>query len=180
MTNRTVKWILTAMASAMILMAAADAMAQSAAGTNGGNGNRRNRAQRDPARLQAQRLERYRTLLEITSDDEWKVLQPRIEKVLREQGETRVRPDIGRNRRGNRESADATTTNTNRVGNPDAEALKSASAAKLSKEEMAKRLTLFRAAQKAKEDALAKDQDELRKLLSVRQEAIAVLNGLLK
>jgi 5-methylcytosine-specific restriction endonuclease McrBC regulatory subunit McrC len=172
----------------MILTAANDAVAQDATADNGNRRNRAQRAQRaqrDPAQMQTQRVNRYRELLEIKNDDEWKLLQPRIEKVLREQSEARVRPDLGRNRRSTSTDAAGTpaTTNTTgraRLSNQDAEALKTASTSKLSKDEMTKRLQMFRAAQKAKEDALAKDQEELRKLLTVRQEAIAVLNGLLK
>jgi len=42
------------------------------------------------------------------------------------------------------------------------------------------KLAAYRAAQKQKEAALEKAQDDLRQVLSVKQEATAVLMGLLK
>ena len=52
--------------------------------------------------------------------------------------------------------------------------------AKASSEELKGKLAKVRATLKVKEANLAKAQDELRKVLSVRQEATAVLIGLLK
>jgi hypothetical protein len=35
-------------------------------------------------------MERYRDQLEVTNDEEWKVIQPRIEKVMQAQRQVRV------------------------------------------------------------------------------------------
>jgi len=64
--------------------------------------------------------------------------------------------------------------------NPDAEALQKAIEAKAPAEEVKAKLAKYRESRKAKEAKLAQAQDELRKVLSVRQEASAVLAGLLQ
>jgi hypothetical protein len=64
--------------------------------------------------------------------------------------------------------------------NPDAEALQSALDSGASAEEIKIKLAAYREATKKKEAELAKAQDDLRQLLSVKQEAAAVLLGLLK
>jgi hypothetical protein len=51
---------------------------------------------------------------------------------------------------------------------------------KASADEIKGKLAKFREARKTKEANLEKAQDELRKVLSARQEASAVLTGLLK
>src|SRR5690242_12915708 len=49
---------------------------------NQGRGNRQNRGNFDPAQFQQRMMERYREQLEVKNDDEWKVLESRIQKVL--------------------------------------------------------------------------------------------------
>lgn len=63
--------------------------------------------------------------------------------------------------------------------NPAAEALQKAIDSKASKAEMKAALEKYVASRKAKQAEMEKAQDELRKLLTPRQEAIATLNGLL-
>ena len=74
------------------------------------------------------------------------------------------------------------STNRNRFGgqSPETEALQKAMDDKATAEELKSKLAKFREARKEKEAALSKAQDELRKALSSRQEAGAVLAGLLK
>jgi hypothetical protein len=64
--------------------------------------------------------------------------------------------------------------------NPDAEVLQTALDSGASADDIKVKLTAYRAAAKVKEGQLEKAQDELRQLLSVKQEARAVLLGLLK
>ena len=54
-----------------------------------------------------------------------------------------------------------------------------AAVTKLENDQVKAALEKLRAARKTKEDALAKSQDELKKVLSVKQEAVAVTRGLL-
>lgn len=174
MTKHTFRWIILGLISAILLVGTNDLLAQSA------NSNRRRNRQSREQRYE-QRLEQYRELLEIASNDEWKVIQPRIEKVLKDQEETRVRSDWGRRSRSRRNRNTDSTNTTSRTSNQEIATLQSVSTnTSLSKEEIKAKLAEYRNAQKTKAATLAKDQEELRKLLSVRQEAIAVLNGLLK
>lgn len=67
-----------------------------------------------------------------------------------------------------------------REQNPELDALRQAIQAKAPNADLKARLTQFRDARKKKEADLEKAQAELREILSVRQEAIAVTLGLLK
>ena len=62
---------------------------------------------------------------------------------------------------------------------PEQEALQKAIDAKAPADEIKSKLAKYREARKVKEANLAKAQDDLRKVLSVRQEAIASVSGLL-
>ena len=139
----------------------------------------------DPEQFRQRMMERYKEQLEVKSDDEWKVISERIEKVTSAQRELRMGGfgAFGGRRGGPNGGPPDGGGRGNRFGgepNPDAEALQKALDAKVSADELKAKLARFREAQKDKEDKLAKAQDELRKVLSVRQEAGAVLMGLLK
>ena len=67
-----------------------------------------------------------------------------------------------------------------RETNPELDALRKAIETKASAAEIKSKLADLRAARKQKEAELDKAQDELRKILSARQEAVAVTLGLLK
>jgi hypothetical protein len=67
-----------------------------------------------------------------------------------------------------------------REPNPELDALRKAIENKASAAEIKSKLADLRAARKQKEAELEKAQDELRKILSARQEAVAVTLGLLK
>jgi hypothetical protein len=58
--------------------------------------------------------------------------------------------------------------------------LQKAIEAKASGDEIKSKLAKYRDARKAKESELEKAQDDLRKVLTVKQEAVAVMAGLLK
>ena len=68
----------------------------------------------------------------------------------------------------------------NREANPEMEALRKAIEDKAPASEIKAKLAALRDARKKKEAELEKAQDELRQLLSARQEAVAVTLGLLK
>ena len=63
---------------------------------------------------------------------------------------------------------------------PEVRAVQEAIDDKVSADELKARLAALRDARKAAEAKLAAAQDDLRQVLTVRQEAIAVVNGLLK
>jgi hypothetical protein len=144
----------------------------------------------DPEQFRQRMMDNYKEQLEVKSDDEWKIISARIEKVMTAQRDARVgRSGFGgggqrRNRGGDNAAAD-TNTQRNRSPfggepNPDVEALQKAIDAKASNEEIKGKLAKARQSIKEKEAALTAAQDDLRKVLSVRQEAIALTIGLLK
>ena len=182
------------------------AQGQAQGGGAGGNGGgRRGRQNMDPAQMRQMRMDRYREQLEVTNDDEWKVIGERVGAVM--DAETEVGADRARGGgfggRGNRNrGANQDTTNNaggqnqnnNGGGNngggrggrfggpapsPELAALQKAIEDKASPDEIKTALAKLRDSHKAKEAKLEKAQDELRKVLSVRQEGQAVLLGLL-
>jgi hypothetical protein len=164
----------------------ASVLAQTAPPAGGGNqgGGRQGRGNFDPAQMQQRMMERYKEQLEITDDAEWKVIQPLVQKVW--DARMATMSGMGRGmfgRRGGPGGGGTDTGNTQRSTtasqNPDADALQKAIDAKASNAEMKTALTKFAASRKVKQAELEKAQDALRKVLSVRQEAIASMNGLL-
>lgn len=138
----------------------------------------------DPEQMRARMMERYREQLEVKSDDEWKVLEPRIAKVSEARRELGA---FGRGFGGGRRGGDDRGGNDQggnrpRFGSepsPEAEALQKAIEAKAPADEIKTKLAKYRESQKQKEAKLAQAQEDLKKLLSVRQEAAAVMMGLL-
>ena len=142
----------------------------------------------DPEQMRQRMMERYREELEVKSDDEWKLIEGRITKV------TEARREIGfggggmmfRGRRGPEGGGNGggEQGGQRRFGggtpSPEVESLQKALEAKAPAEELKSKLAKVREARKVKEANLTKAQDELRKVLSVRQEATAVMMGLLQ
>lgn len=154
----------------------------------------------DPAQFQQQMMDRYKEQLEVKSEDEWKIISERITKVME------ARRDVGTGRGGafgrqrggnnggnggNGADANAQGGRRNRGGgaggggfggtpSPEAEALQAAIDAKAPADEIKSKLAAFRNSHKEKQAKLEKAQEDLRKVLSVRQEAVSVLIGLLQ
>lgn len=136
----------------------------------------------DPAEMQKRMLERYKEMLEVTDDAEWKALEPMVTKV----GEARLQAMAGMGRgmfggRGGRGGGGPGGQGGGFGGqtNPTADSLQKAIDAKASNAETKAALEKFVADRKAKQAELEKAQAALRKVLTPRQEAIATLNGLL-
>jgi hypothetical protein len=137
----------------------------------------------DPAQFQQRMLERTKEQLEITDDNDWKAIQPLVQKVMDVRRETMA--GMGRGMFGARGPRGA--DNANQGGRarmfgtpmPEAEALQKAIDAKASSSELKAAIAKYQEARKAKQAELEKAQADLRKVLSVRQEALATLNGLL-
>jgi hypothetical protein len=168
--------------SAALLIGTTGVMAQAP-----GGGGRRNF---NPAQFRQRMMDRYRQALEITKDDEWSAIEPLIQKVM----DARRDASAGRGGRfmfrrgGRRGNAPQGTANNNNQGrrrrfgpppSPEAEALQQALDAKASPDELKAKLESLRQARKAKQEDLVNAQDALRKVLTARQEAEAVLIGLL-
>jgi hypothetical protein len=149
-------------------------------GNNAGGRQRGNGGNFDPAAMR----ERYMTQLKEqlgSPDEEWKLLQPKLDKVLTVQRETRTRGNFGgRTRGGNTPDANAQPAQPQSAVAAASDDLRKAVADKgTSPEDLAKKIaTLREAKEKAKTD-LAAAQKELRELLSARQEAVLITNGIL-
>jgi hypothetical protein len=155
-------------------------------------------AQRDPSQFRQMRLDRFKTEMAVTDDAEWKVLETSIGKVMDAQRDLlagMVGGGFGRGGRGgggntNNASTDPNAQNGGRrrggggglfgTPSPEAEALKTALDGNASSDVIQAKLKALREANKAKEEKLEEAQADLRKLLTPRQEAVAVLGGLLK
>ncbi len=145
----------------------------------------------DPEQFRQRMAERIRERLEVKNDDEWKILQARIEKVTQARREVGFGGGFGGGafgRRGGPGGGGPADNNQQRRGpggfgaepSPEAEALQKALEGKASNDEIKAKLASLREARKVKEANLEKAQEELRKVLTVRQEAEALLMGLLR
>lgn len=148
------------------------------------NGGRRNRFQGDPQQFRQMMMDRLKERLEVKDDTEWKALEPLIQKVMD------ARRDVmglsspggfGRNRGGDNSGDNGPRRGGFFGGTPsqELEALDKAVEAKASKNELKAAIAKVQDARKAKQAELEKTQENLRKVLTTRQEAIATANGLL-
>ena len=138
----------------------------------------------DPAAIQKRIMDSYREQLEISDDAEWKVIEPRVQKVMEAQREAGFGGSIGGIMRafGRGQQGGQRGGRSNFLGSgpgPEEQALQKAIDAKASSAELKAALEKVAAARKQKQANLEKAQTELRQLLSVRQEANATLAGLL-
>jgi hypothetical protein len=160
---------------------------------------RQGRGNFDPEQMRQRMMDSYRERLEVKGDDEWKIIQERIQKVTDAQRDVRAFSGGGFGgfgRGGGRPGGDGNAPGGNDQGarrggrggfggfggepSPEVEGLQKAIESKASADELKSKLAKVREARKDKEAKLEKAQDDLRKVLSVRQEAGAVLAGLLK
>lgn len=178
----------------MLCLAASDVMAQNNQNQNGGRqrqgngqtGGRQRRNNVDPAQMQQRIMDRYRERLEITDDAEWKTIQPLIQKVIdaRMAVGTGGRGMFGRGGRPGEDAnqqgqADQSQRRTLTPANPAAEVLQKAVDAKAPAAEIKGALARYLEYRKGKQAELEQAQAALRAVLTSRQEAIAVLSGLL-
>ena len=136
----------------------------------------------DPAQMQQMMLEGYKQMLEVTKDDEWAAIKPLVQKVM--QARMATFAGMGRGMmfgpgRGGPGGPGGGPPGMFGQTMPEAEALQKAIDAKSSKAEIKAALDKYVAARQAKQTELQQAQDNLRKVLSARQEATATLNGLL-
>jgi hypothetical protein len=169
----------------------------------GSNALAQQRGNFDPAQFQQRRMDALKEQMEVKEDSEWSAMQPLIQKVMDSQRAVfadRMRGAMrgfggGRGGGGAGGGGGATADNAGDNGggrrrggggggfggepSPEAQALEKAVESKASASETKAALAKYMEARKAKEADLAKAQDELRKVLTVRQEAVATVNGLL-
>jgi hypothetical protein len=173
---------------AVFSLAVNSAMAQDQAqGQGQGQQRQGGRGNFDPAQMQQRMMEMYKEAMEVTNADEWKIVEERIQKVneaRREVGFGGGRGFGGMRPPGNRggDNADQNNQRRRNVGgapNPAADELQAAIDSKASAEQLKAKLAKYRDDRKQKQANLEKAQEELKKVLNVRREAIAVMYGLL-
>lgn len=138
----------------------------------------------DPAQMQQRMMEGIRDQFAIKDDTEWKVVEPLVQKVMD------ARRDIGFGGAGmgrmfRRPGGD---NNSGDQGNrrrgfgpepgPEDQALEKAIDSKAPKDELKAAMAKVRAAKKTKEAKLIAAQEELKKVLTTHQEAVALSIGL--
>lgn len=157
----------------------------------------------DPEQMRQRMLERVREQLGVTNDDEWKIVSERVEKVMTARrdagnfggfGRGPGGPGGGGRRGGNAGGGDTANAAGSGGGNgngggrrggffgeesQEAKDLRAAIEAKAPADEIKAKLEKYRAYKKVKEAELAKAQEKLKEVLNARQEAAAVLAGLL-
>jgi len=156
---------------------------------NGGRGNRGNRGNVNSEEMRARMSANLKEQFGVASDDEWNLIMERITKVNELRRSTMMGNlrglmgamggfggaggQNGQGGRGNRQGG------FGGASNPEVEALQTAITDKAPDAEIKARLERLREVRKENEANLTKAQEDLRAVLSVRQEAVAVVNGLL-
>ncbi len=168
------KTLMMAGAAALMCASSSTVMAQPDNGGGGGGGG--------PAQFMQRRLERLHDQMGVTNDTEWTVIETRAQKVFDAQmalfsfrGRGGGRPpggggggDMGGGRRG-----------PGGPPSPELESLQNAIQNNAPIEQIKTALEKVRAARKVKEAELEKAQNDLKAILTVKQEAVAVANGLI-
>jgi len=142
----------------------------------GGDRGGRDRGQRgewDRSQIMDRIMDRYRENLGF-SVAEWKVVRPKVQAVMdnRISGASGMMSMFGGSRRGR--GGDSSTEKT-----PTSELRDLLEKEDASKGDIKAKLAAYRADRKAREAKLKKAQEDLRQLLTIKQEAQAVLAGLL-
>jgi len=151
------------------------------AGPSGPGGGGRQRGNFDPEQIRQMMMTRYREQLGIKDDAEWGVIEGRITKINEaRRGTMRGLGGFGGGRGGGQGGGPGGRGGWGGQPSPEGEALQRALDGGASADDVKAKLAAYRAAQKQKDAALEKAQDDLRQVLSVKQEATAVLMGLLK
>jgi len=146
-------------------------------------GNRGGRGNFNPEEFRQRMMDRYREQLEVKNDDEWKLIEGRIEKVME------ARREAGNNLRfggfGGRRGGPGGQGGPGGRGpgggepNPEVEGLQKALESNASSDVIKTKIAALRASRKASQAKLDKAQADLSKVLSVRQEATALMMGLI-
>jgi hypothetical protein len=178
------------MAAALICGAGVASAQDNGGGGGGGGFGRGGGGGMDPAEFQQRMMDRIRTQLEFTNDTDWSAVQPLVQKVFDAQRDVRANQMAGmrmgfRNRGGQNGGGQNDDQRRQRFGgffgqpSPEFTALQDAVNNNAPDGQVKDLLARYNASQKAKQDKLKAAQDNLRAVLSVRQEASATLIGLL-
>ena len=159
--------------------------AGSVSAQNGGGGG----GNFDPAQMQQRIMDNAREQLGLTNDTDWNAIQPLVQKVMDARRDT-MGGGMGRllgrgNRGGNNNNANANNNGGRRGGfggtpSPEAEALQKAVDDNAPTAQVKAALAKYHASQKDKQAKLVQAQENLRKVLTIKQEAQAALLGLVE
>lgn len=140
------------------------------------NGDTGGRGNFNPADMQARMLTALREQFAVTDDAEWNLISERVTAVFD------LRRSMNAGGFGGRGGFAGGGNRPNRPGatvNPEQDALRAALTDNLPDAEIKARLEHLREVRKQNEAKLGKAQEELRAVLTLRQEAVAVMAGLL-
>jgi hypothetical protein len=155
----------------------------------GGPGGLGGRGNFDPAQMQQRMMDNIREQFGYTNDTEWNAVQPLVQKVMDARRDVGFGGGMGRMFRGNRgggNGGDQAGGNNGRRGgfggtpSPETEALQTAIDNNAPAAQIKDLLAKYETSQKAKQAKLTQAQADLRKVLTVKQEAQATLLGLLQ
>ncbi len=173
--------------AAALFLGAGNVSAQNGGGGGGGRGG----GNFDPAQMQQRMMDNVREQLGFTNDTEWNAIQPMVQKVMDARRDVGFGGGMGRmfgrgNRGGNTNNIANANNNGGRRGgfggtpSPEAEALQKAIDDNAPTAQIKAALAKYHASQKDKQAKLVQAQENLRKVLTVKQEAQAALLGLVE
>ncbi|GIW76864.1 MAG: hypothetical protein KatS3mg104_1927 [Phycisphaerae bacterium] len=143
----------------------------------------RERGNRDPGQWQQRMMERLKEELN-APDDEWGVIQPKLEKVMVAQREARAGTIFGGGRRGPGGPGGGPGPDRPRDDSPVAMAARELRTVlenpNASGEEIDRKLNAYRDARTKANEKLEDARKELREVLTARQEAALVMAGILE
>jgi hypothetical protein len=178
--------VMTAGVAVLMCLNATQLQAQGQGRQGGGQGGQ-GRGNFDPEQMRQRMMDGVREQLEVKDDAEWKVIEPRVTKVWE------ARREVGMGGGGMRMMARRPQGGDNAPGGPggqggrrfggepsaEEEALQKAIDSNASTADLKAAIAKYRDARKQKEAALEKSQQELKEVLNVKQEAIALSMGLI-
>ncbi len=141
----------------------------------------------DKTKGKTKMMDHYRAKLEVADDAEWSIIQKRLESVLSAEHELQAALAAGQHKSHSSKSSGNGAAGTGRSeparafdGTEELRALQQSVEGKAPAHEIKPRLARVRELLKVRQEKLANAREELRAVLSARQEAIAVLSGLLR
>jgi hypothetical protein len=150
-------------------------------GGDGGGGGGFGGGNFDPAQFQQRMMEGIRDQLGFTNETDWNAVQPLVQKVMDAQRESRAGQGFAgfRGRRGGDDNNRGGGRRFGQEPSPEADALQRAVDANAPAAQIKTAMEKFRTSRKDKQAKLEKAQGDLRQVLTVKQEAQALLMGLL-
>jgi len=173
--------------AAALVLSAGNVLAQNGNGGGGGGGGGGGFRNMDPAQMQQRMLDNIKDEFGYTNDTEWSAVQPLFVKVMEARRDVGFGGGMGRlfRPRNNNNGGNNGGGNNRRGGfggtpSPETEALQKAIDDNAPAAQIKDLFAKFKAAQKAKQAKLLTAQENLRKVLTPKQEAQATLAGLLE